>query len=754
MSKEEAQQEVAKLIAQYKTLDERTIRTFSEADTRRVFIMPLFHALGWDVYSREEVAEEVKAASGRVDYVFKLHGVSQFYLEAKKLRADLTRPEYAKQAITYAYNKGITWAVLSDFEGLQIYNAQTGRCVRNLSYDDYLTDFDDLWLLSKESFQNNALNERAEKEGALPPRLGIEQRLYNQLRQWREDLSNQLHLHNEYLSVSQIDEVIQRLFNRLIFIRNCEDRQIEERVLLGAVNEWRGGGRKGELIERLRSIFHDFDGYYDSDLFAYHLTDDVFIEGTTIEHIISGLYEIPSGMASYDFSIIDADVLGAVYEQYLGHVATIVKQRAKEAQARMDLGLPTEETFEITAKKQRRKEHGIYYTPKFVTNYIVEETVGRFLKERSHNEILNIKILDPACGSGSFLIRAYDELLSYHAYQRGKPVSELDQWERLPILTNNIFGVDLDVQAVEIARLNLLLRSLARRETLPSLADNIRQGNSLISGTEEELRKYFGDNWREKQRFNWEQEFEDIIAQGGFDVVIGNPPWIESKRMDAADKSYYETAFCTLHGQYDIFNGFVEKGLQLLKNGGILGFITPSRFVMNPDYEPFREMLLMNARIMDICDVGEHIFEGVEMPALIMLLEKQQDTERRNTNIVRIRTDIKNLAKSEWKEYFVSQGRFLEEPNFLFTIYQSPEVDMLISKMEKDSIKFGELVNNARGVEIGKNSSLVSAEAIEAESVPFLAGEDIDRYTILGHRYLKLGDSLVDYKSPDYPVWL
>ena len=751
MKKEEARQEIAKLVAKYQSLDEKTIRTFSEADTRRVFIIPLFQALGWDVYSREEVAEEVKAATGRVDYVFKLHGVSQFYLEAKALRADLTRPEYVKQAITYAYNKGITWAVLSDFEGLQIYNAQTGHLFINLSYDNYLRDFDDLWLLSKESFQTDALNEKAEKYGALPPRLAIEQRLYNQLRQWREELFNQLHLHNAHLSVSQIDEVIQRLFNRLIFIRNCEDRQIEDRVLLSTVNEWRGSGRKGELIERLRGIFRDFDGYYDSDLFAYHLTDtkEVFIESTTIEHIISGLYEIPSGMASYDFSIIDADVLGAVYEQYLGYVAAIAKQRAKEAQARMDLGLPTEETFEIIAKKQRRKEHGIYYTPKFVTSYIVKETVGRFLEERSYNEILNIKILDPACGSGSFLIRAYDELLSYHADKRGKPVAELGQWERRTILLGNIFGVDLDMQAIEIARLNLLLRSLAKRETLPSLADNIRRGNSLISGTEEELKKYFGDNWREKKAFNWEQEFKDIMAQGGFDVVIGNPPWIESKRMDSLDKSYYEASFRSMHGQYDIFNGFVEKGLQLLKNGGILGFIMPSRFVMNPDYEPFREMLLMNTRIMDICDVGEHIFEGVEMPALIMILEKQQDAERRNTNLVQIRTDVKDLGKSEWTEYFVSQGRFLEERNFLFTIYQPPEVDTLISKIEKDSINFGKLVSNARGVEIGKKSPLVSSKGIEAEWVPFLVGEDTDRYIILGHRYLKLGDASVDYKSPE-----
>lgn len=513
MTKEEARQEIARLVTKYQSLDSKAIKTFTEADTRRTFIEPLFQALGWDVYSRDEVAEEVKAAAGRVDYVFKLHGVSQFYLEAKALRAELTRPEYIKQAITYAYNKGITWAVLTDFEGLQVYNAQTGRLFINLSYNNYLRDFDDLWLLSRESLESNALNEKAEKYGALPPRLGVEQRLYNQLSQWREELFTQLYHYNPHLNFNQIDEVIQRLFNRLIFIRTCEDRRIEDKVLLGDVHEWRSSGRKGELIESLRRIFRDFDGYYDSDLFEFHLTDKVFIESITTEGIINGLYEVPGDIASYDFSLIDADVLGAVYEQYLGHVATVVKQRAKKAQIRMDLGYPVEPTFELTAKKERRKEHGIYYTPRFITDYIVKETVGCFLNERSHNEILSIKILDLACGSGSFLIRAYDELLSYHAYRSGKSISELDQWERLPILIKNIFGVDLDMQAVEIARLNLLLRSLAKRETLPSLADNIRQGNSLISGSEEELEKYFGDDWREKKPFNWEQEFSQVFNQ-------------------------------------------------------------------------------------------------------------------------------------------------------------------------------------------------------------------------------------------------
>ncbi|MBL7062296.1 MAG: N-6 DNA methylase [Dehalococcoidia bacterium] len=647
-AKEKTRQEIAKLVDKYQNLPTTSIRKYTEADTRRVFILPLFEALGWDVYSREEVAEEVKTPGGRVDYVFKLHGVSQFYLEAKALRVELSKPEYIKQAITYAYNKGMTWAVLTDFEGLQVYNAQTGRLFINLSCSDYLRDFDDLWLLSKESLEHNALNERAEKYGALPPRLGIEQRLYNQLRHWRETLFTRIYHYNQDLNLnySQIDEVIQTLFNRLIFIRTCEDRRIEDRVLLGAVHEWQSAGRKGERVEILRRIFRHFDGYYDSDLFALHLTDQVFIDSVTIEGIINGLYEIPGGMASYDFSLIDADVLGAVYEQYLGHVATVVKQRAEKAQIRMDLGFPSEPTFELTAKKQRRKEHGIYYTPRFVTDYIVKQTVGRFLKERSHNEILNIKILDPACGSGSFLIRAYDELLGYHADKRGKPVSELDQWERLPILTGNIFGVDLDIQAIEIARLNLLLRSLARRETLPSLADNIRQGNSLISGTEDELKRWFSDNWREKKPFNWEHEFDDTMAKGGFDIVIGNPPYVRIQALPRDEADYYREHYQSAFGSFDVYILFLEQAIKLLKPGGRFGFITSGKFLKADYGKKIQQTLHRECTVESIIDLSaQQVFAQATTYPVIMVFQKGAEEKSLTYTFIPANIDLSEKAQ-------------------------------------------------------------------------------------------------------------
>lgn len=628
----EAKQEVAKLVAKYESLPTRTLNRYDEENTKKDFVLPLFRHLGWEVDNLTEVAAEEKASSGRVDYAFKLGGVSRFYVEVKPLREDLSnRTDWAKQAITYAENKGVTWAILTNFKQLMLFNAEWDEPnldrarFLNLTCHDYEADFAKLWWLSKKSTEEGILNEEARKVGALKPKLPVEKSLYNRLLNWRTELFNQIYRYQKDKGVSlrQTDELIQQFINRLIFIRNAEDRGIEENKLRAALYQWRSGGREGELIDQIRDIFRNFASVYDSDLFPLlDAWDSVFVESVTLERIIDGLYERPTRLAGYDFAAIDADVLGAVYEQYLGYVAQVAQEQAKReaAQARL-LGFE-EPVFELEAKRLKRKQQGIYYTPKFVVDYIVRETVGRFLKERNHNEIVNIKILDPACGSGSFLIRAYDELLNYHAYQKGKVSAELDQWERRRILTGNIFGVDLDRQAVEIARLNLLLRSLSRQETLPSLADSIRQGNSLISGSEEELRSYFGDAWQDKKPFNWGTEFKNIMDNGGFDVVIGNPPYVGFHGF-AEEKPYLKSVFQSAQGRFDLYLPFIEKGIQILKQGGLLGFICPTNFMKRQHGQGLRKFLQMNCKILKIVDFEHYpVFEEALNYTGIFIFEK------------------------------------------------------------------------------------------------------------------------------------
>ncbi|MDD4873408.1 MAG: N-6 DNA methylase, partial [Dehalococcoidales bacterium] len=541
--------------------------------------------------------------------------------------------------------KGVTWAILTNFTEIRLLNAQRSQPFITLGYDDYLNSFEKLWLLSKESIANNFLNKEAAQYSIIPHAIPIEEKLFKQLRQWREALYNELlHYNSKWLKQEQRDEVIEKLINRLIFIRTAEDRHLEENKLRSAVHLWENNKHKnGELSTALREIFAYYNGYYDSELFAPHLLDDkrLAIDEYLITDILNGLYDIPGIMASYDFSVIDADVLGRVYEQYLGYVSKHIIEKAKEAQVRIALGGTADTDYKLVEKKQHRKEQGIYYTPKFVTDYIVKETVGHFIEENRHdnyNRILNMKILDPACGSGSFLIRAYDELLKFHADVRSKATTEMDKFDRMPILTGNIFGVDLDQQAVEIARLNLLLRGLAKRDHLPPLTDNIKQGNSLISGTDVELKGYFGDNWRDKHPFNWDYEFKYIMANGGFDVVIGNPPYVRIQSLPRDEADYFRSHFESAYGSFDLYVLFIEQAIKLLKDGGKLGLITSGKFLKSDYGKKIQEIIQEQCTVESIIDLSvQQVFaEATTYPVIITM---QKGATKKPLNYVFIPND-------------------------------------------------------------------------------------------------------------------
>lgn len=741
MIKEEAKQKIAELVDKCQSL---ASKKYTEEATKQGFILPLFKALGWNTEdSIDEVVPEEKASNGRVDYAFKINGVSQFFLEAKSLKQDINDPDYIKQVTDYAYYKGVTWAVLTNFAELRILNAQEHKPFINLSCAQYISDFEDLWLLSREAFEQSLLIQKATKYGALTPPTPIEHLLYRDLRQWRGELSGQLQGHNKDLSRSQIDEIIQKFFNRLIFIRTCEDRGIENKEVLEAVRQWEKAGYKGELIDTVKSIFQQYIAWYDSELFSKHLvdTDKVFIEAQTVENVLRG-------MTKYPFDLIDADVLGAVYEQYLGFVAV----ENKESAGQLKLGIVDDTTYKVVDKKKYRKEQGIYYTPKFITDYIVKETVGLFLKERSYNEVRNIKILDPACGSGSFLIRAYDELLNYHAEQKSKPVHDLDQWERLPVLTGNIFGVDLDMQAVEVARLNLLLRSLSKRVILEPLANNIKQGNSLISGTEEELKGYFGKNWREKNSFNWEQEFKDIMANGGFDVVIGNPPW--GGDIDE-DLGYFHARYpATTQEHTDSFKLFIEANLRLVRNGGLVSMIVPNTLLRQRRLRDARSVLLQN-QILDLVDLGEDVFKGVIAPSCIFVVRKGKPADGHRvvtTDLSRlpVETKIDSLRHAKiGSEY--EQRVFLDNADLEFVSIPKKYTVPVIPMGDLDEIACKDAGINYQRVDVGMqekgksdlaNRLLYEGKRQRKLDKMYWKGADIDRYWI--------AESTSQYCRPDF----
>ena len=541
--------------------------------------------------------------------------------------------DWVEQAISYAYSRNIPWTVLTNFRQLWLFTGDVEvRRFITLDAENYLRDFEMLWLLGRDSIERGALDEEAEKLGVQPPKIAVEERLFAQLSVWREKLFKQIHLYKPELSFTLVDETIQRLFNRLIFIRTCEDRHIEDPAIMPLLRAQRERRSGGNLARGLHRAFRNFDGYYDSDLFARHILDDLHVDDEVLSEIIEGLHKVPGGLARYDFSVIDADILGRVYEQYLGRVAQIVTSRRREMQLRLERGVTPEaaieEVIEVVERPQRRKSQGIYYTPRWVVDYIVRETVGKFTEEHSDNPeaIHELTVLDMACGSGSFLIRAYDELLAWHAENFGRVEGDIDPHERALILRNHVFGVDLDPQAVEIARLNLLLRALAQRELLPSLADNIRVGNSLISGGAAELGPYFGDNWEEKRPFNWDQEFRQVMDQGGFDVIIGNPPYVRIQGLDRTEASYFSKRYESSTGNYDLYVLFLERGMQLLKDGGVLGFILPNNFFKAKYGRGIRRLLSSDGLVTKVVDFRDaQIFGSGTNYTALLFLKKQHN---------------------------------------------------------------------------------------------------------------------------------
>src|SRR3989339_226407 len=540
LTKEQAKEEVKKLVDKYNRIVESgSIKGYSENGTKKDFITPLFKALGWDVeneYTNDEVKNEEKVSKGRVDYSFRINGIPKFFLEAKALKEDLDNTKFVQQAIDYSWHKGCTWAILTDFEAIKIFNAEwksanplQAQFGQTLPCQLFLEKFDTLWLLSRESFEKKLLDIEAEKWGKKIKKTSVDKQLLSDLTRFRDLLNKNILKNNASKNISgdDLDEAVQRIIDRLIFIRTIEDKELEAPMLQSAVRE----DLNRRVYEKLNLIFRKIDDIYNSKLFTPHLCENLEIDGEVLSKVINGLFRTSDNTVHYDFSAIDADVLGNIYEQYLGHILKKTDKRAKLAEG-----------------KAHRKEQGIYYTPTYVVDYIVKNTVGELAKDKKF-DLKNVKILDPACGSGSFLMKAFDYLVTLDKKKNG----EVDQTKfdlsgasasygrKVEILKNNIFGVDLDPKAVEIAQLNLLLKAAEKKHRLPTLQENIKVGNSLIDDPA------IAGN----RAFKWEEQFNEIIADGGFDVVIGNPPYIPIESFSDKDKEYYFSKYKSPYRKFD-----------------------------------------------------------------------------------------------------------------------------------------------------------------------------------------------------------
>ncbi|MBU3958224.1 MAG: N-6 DNA methylase [Nanoarchaeota archaeon] len=672
-------------------------RTLNEEATKNDFILKLFCIIGWNVDDSSEVSKEEKIYKKRVDYGFRINGIPKFFLEAKSLNENLDdfriehgeKITYVQKAIDYAYHKGCAWAVLTNFKEIRVYNAETKDAQNRLfllKCENFFSDegFEQLMLLSRESFEKGVIDKLAEKWDKKMRKIPINERLLSDFTRFRDLLSKNIMSFDKNRKLIEkeedLDEAVQRILDRLIFIRNCEDREMEEKMLWEAKNE-------ENILKKLRETFLYFDKNYNSKLFTYdaadnkkiHLCDILEISNEILREVIEGLYYTRDRLTRYNFSAIEADVLGNIYEQYLGHILRKSDKRAK-----------------LTESHAHRKKQGIYYTPTYIVDYIIRNTVCELLKDKKTN-YEKIRILDPACGSGSFLIKAFDLLYKRCKDKNGEYTqTRFDNngnlyTEKTEILKNNIFGVDLDRQAVEIAQLNLLLKIAEKGHRLPLLQQNIKCGNSLID-----------DENISDRAFKWESEFKHIMDEGGFDAVVGNPPYIayysrQKKDLSEKERIYYKNNYEFIDnkektGSFNTIMFFIEQGLGILKENGYLGFIIDIGIFENA-YKDLRKYILNNSKILKII-TGLEEFEEVGSGQIILILQSCKDTEKLKRNKIQYQKGISGkairISQELWMKDTDRKFEYIEENN-----------SSILEKCEKNSVELSRYFEVICGLEFG-----------------------------------------------------
>jgi adenine-specific DNA-methyltransferase len=640
-------------------IDQYSKPSYKEAQLRKEFVDKFFVALGWDVNNDEGRAEKYKevinedavkiAGKNKApDYAFRIGGNRVFFVETKKPSVNIKEDiDSAFQLRRYAWNSKIPLSILTNFRVLAVYdckikpnpkdNPSVGRLLL-MDFEDYVSKFDLIaGIFSKDGVLKGSFDRFAESKKGKKGTTEVDDVFLQQIEEWRNDLAKNIARNNPTLSISELNYCVQETINRILFLRICEDRDIEPYERLKNLS------KSGDVYSKLIAHFEGAEKKYDSGIFDFKtdkITNHISIDDSVLEGIISTLYYPQS---PYDFSVLSIEILGNVYEQFLGKTIRLT---------------PTHQA-KVEEKLEVRQAGGVYYTPDFVVDYIIKNTIGKLIIGKSPEEIEKLKILDLASGSGTFLVRAYSYLLDHHLtyYQKNpkkykKEIYQIkeNQWYlttevRKKILLNNIFGVDIDPQAVEITKLSLLLKvlenetkesvnqqlKLFQERALPNIDSNIRCGNSLVDSSYFEQTKLVTPT-EELQRvkpFDWEDSkkgFGKILQEGKFDVIIGNPPYVKEDKGREAFEWVKQTNLKKYYEKYmDMWYFFTCKSIDLLKEGGYHSFIAQNNWVTSDGASILREKILSETRLLSFFDFNEFkVFKDASIQTMIFVLEKEK----------------------------------------------------------------------------------------------------------------------------------
>lgn len=644
---EGAHSEVKALVDQFKASEKYFLsNNYQEAEVRKDFIDRFFIALGWDVlhqsqknpYEQEVKVErgvDVSGAQKRADYSFALHPNfrdPKFFVEAKKPARNLTNKDYYFQTVRYGWHKTTPLVILTDFEEFHILdcrfspdiNTILSRQVKKYHYSEYIDDekFAEIyWLLSREAILNNSLEKFA--EGLPKPKgkayqkalfayekhLTIDDAFLEEIDGIRVTLAKAFKKNDGSLNSEELTEATQRTIDRLVFIRFLEDKLIEPQHYVSTFGE--RGSAWGDFI----ALCLRLDAKYNGIVFKKSFIDSSNFKGPVDSEFHEICQNICHLNSRFLFNEIPIHILGSIYERFLGKV---VHATAK--------GVTVEEKPEV------RKAGGVYYTPKYIVDYIVQNTVGKRIENKTPEQIAKMRFADIACGSGSFLIGVLDCLLDYHNkyYQLHADRAKRDGclykdglWvlsikKKQDILRNNIYGVDIDSQAVEVTQLSLSLKMLEDETTatanemqvlfhekiLPDMSKNIVCGNSLI-GTDILSQKLFStESERKLNPMDFGDAFKGIMQNGGFDAVVGNPPYVDSEEMVKSspdERVYCAENYQAAKGNWDLYCVFTERAISLLNHYGLFGYILPNKFLSAP-YGEYLRNFCSNYSVREIID--------------------------------------------------------------------------------------------------------------------------------------------------------
>jgi hypothetical protein len=767
---DQGKDEVAKLCQYFATNRQSFLAPgVKEAHVRQLLIDPFFEALGWDVRNvsmaapqyREVIPEDSLDVEGQQkapDYTFRVGTLPKFYVEAKKCGVNISAdPAPAYQLRRYGFSAKLALSILTDFDEIGVYDcasrprpgdkASHAR-IQYLCFTEYPDRWREIWdVFSRAAVWSGTFDQYAaskRKRGTSE----VDSEFLKDIEGWRDVLARNLALRNSDLSADDLNAAVQRIIDRIVFLRMAEDRGLESYGQLLKLCE------QPDIYGRFMSgLCRKADQKYNSGLFHFQkepgvsdapdpLTPRLAVDDNALKPILQSLY-FEHG-CPYHFGVLPVEILGTVYERFLGKV----------------IRLTAGHQAKVEEKPEVRKAGGVYYTPTYVVNYIVQNTIGKQIEGKSPADLAGNKttppfrVLDMACGSGSFLLGAYQFLLDHclkwhqanpspkHAkavYQNAKGETHLTIAERKRILTTHIYGVDIDRQAVETTKLSLLLKALEgendttlsqqmtlfHERALPNLSDNIKCGNSLIASdfsmVPEDLVRVHA--------FDWPVQFPNAMKVGGFDAIIGNPPYIQlsmKEFRDAQVNAYLKESFGMSGGRLNTFIFFIEKARCLTRNGGEFGFIVPNTLLTQEYYEEARQRLVQNTWIKFLVSPREQVFRDAVVENIILIaqrtaaLAKNASLESTFANLMELRIDsIQRVQQNEFAKNFQTS----------FVVPADPELAALRTKLNSQPLKFGSLLNINQAIALKHDrAACLTDNPISSNYHEILDGRHIGRY--------------------------